>query len=470
MTDPRTPYNSDGLLSHHNHDFMRDPAFLSAYARGVQAAEQDYGWYWRVHVGLWAASSAMRLAGDFVECGVNRGFLSSAIMHHLNWNAHERVFYLLDTFAGLDERYVSEQELAHGAMQKNQDALSSGFYTTNVDRVRANFSEWKNTRIVQGSIPETLTQITSAQVAFAHIDMNCAPPEVAALEYLWPRLVPGAMVLLDDYAYYGYEAQKAAMDEFSARHGVSIVSLPTGQGLLIRPPHEIRRLRCGVCGGSSFSSRPILWDRLIAEWQLNEDEARYINRQQGESCNQCGANLRSIALADALRAFLGTKDWLQQVTGSALGQQLSILEINEAGALTPVLKSFGRYVFGAYPQMDIHALPFDSGSFDVVIHSDTLEHVTNPVHALQECRRVLKPTGALCFTVPTIVERMSRSRAGLPKSYHGDPATATDDYVVQTEFGADVWTYLLKAGFTEVSIHCADYPAAIAYLARGHRP
>ena len=69
-----------------------------------------------------------------------------------------------------------------------------------------------------------------------HIDMNCAPPEVAALEYLWPRLVPGALVLLDDYGYQRHELQKDAMDGLAARLGVSILSLPTGQGLLVRPP------------------------------------------------------------------------------------------------------------------------------------------------------------------------------------------------------------------------------------------
>ena len=114
----------------------------------------------------------------------------------------------------------------------------------------------------------------------------------------------------------------------------------------------------------------------------------------------------------------------------------------------------------------MHNIPHANGTFDVVIHSDTLEHVPNPIHALSECRRVLKPTGALCFTVPVIVKRMSRSRDGLPKSHHGVSETATDDYAVQTEFGADAWTYLIEAGFSEITIHTFEYPAGIAFLAR----
>src|SRR5436853_7138798 len=111
---------------------MDDPAFRNAYERGVRAAGDDYRWHWRVHVGLWAAASAARLPGDFIECGVNRGFLSSAVMHHLDWNSRGRKFYLLDTFAGVDPRYVSEKELAEGALKKNEDALASGFYTTDL--------------------------------------------------------------------------------------------------------------------------------------------------------------------------------------------------------------------------------------------------------------------------------------------------------------------------------------------------
>jgi hypothetical protein len=57
--------------------------------------------------------------------------------------------------------------------------------------------------------------VTSQQVAYLHLDMNCAPPEVAALTYFWDRLVAGAPVLLDDYAYHSYTPQRLAMDEFA---------------------------------------------------------------------------------------------------------------------------------------------------------------------------------------------------------------------------------------------------------------
>lgn len=227
-------YDQDGLRSIHNHEFMNDPSFMKAYERGVRATGQDYQWHWRVHVGLWAAVCASKLDGDFVECGVNRGFLSSAIMAHLDWDNVGKHFYLLDTFRGIDDRFVSEEEAASGRMEKNWKHLATGFYVQGIGEVRENFSEWKNVSLIEGSIPETLPQVSTEKIAFLHIDMNCSPPEVAAARFFWDRLVPGAFVLLDDYAYHGYRSQKVAMDDFASEKRHNILSLPTGQGLLIK--------------------------------------------------------------------------------------------------------------------------------------------------------------------------------------------------------------------------------------------
>jgi len=224
-------------------------------------------------------------------------------------------------------------------------------------------------------------------------------------------------------------------------------------------------MKCSVCGGSEFTSNKVLWKELIDEWQLSEAETRYIDRQQGENCNHCGANIRSIALANAILDAMGTTLLLDEVSRSELTRSRHILEINEAGALSPWLKKFEHYTFGAYPEVDMHNLSYTDQTFDLVVHSDTLEHVINPVHALKECRRVLKTGGALCFTVPMIVGRMSRNREGLPKSFHGNSNTSSDDFAVQTEFGADAWTYILEAGFKELKIHTFEYPSGIAFTA-----
>jgi SAM-dependent methyltransferase len=228
---------------------------------------------------------------------------------------------------------------------------------------------------------------------------------------------------------------------------------------------DMPKFSCSVCGANEFRFTPVLWDGLVDEWQISKEERHYIDRQQGEQCAACGSNLRSIALADALRNVVSTGDTLTTFLSTPAAARLAVLEINEAGTLHRWLKPLSGHVFAEYPAVDMHALPYDAGSFDIIVHSDTLEHVENPVHALAECRRVLKPGGALCFTVPIIVGRMSRTRDGLKPSYHGDPAKNASDYLVQTEYGADAWTHLIQAGFSQIRIFTVEYPSAIAFAA-----
>jgi len=244
---PNSFYDQDGVRTFHNHEFVRNPSFINAYKRGVKAqgrmkiidnpGEPEYHWHWRVHIGLWAAFSASKLEGDYVECGVNRGFLSSSIMEFINWNSLGKSFYLLDTFKGIDLCNTSKDEKEQGIVNKNRIWLKTGFYVSSSDSVSSNFSEWENVHIIEGSIPDTLNKVESKKICFLHIDMNNTLPEVASLEYFWDRLVSGAFVLFDDYAYKGYRSQKLGLDVVAKKKGVKIVSLPTGQGLLIKPPN-----------------------------------------------------------------------------------------------------------------------------------------------------------------------------------------------------------------------------------------
>jgi SAM-dependent methyltransferase len=222
---------------------------------------------------------------------------------------------------------------------------------------------------------------------------------------------------------------------------------------------------CSICGGAKFYSQKVLWPGLIAEWQLSQFETAYIDEQQGCACDACGANLRVVALGDALRQTLGTGLPLQAFASTSAATKLRILDINGAAAISQTLGTLPLYVRGDFPAVDMHALPYPDKSFDLVIHSDTLEHVERPVRALEECRRVLAPRGRVCFTVPIIVGRLTRARGGLAKSYHGGASNSSDDFLVHTEFGADAWCFLMLAGFTHVAINQVQYPAATALSA-----
>lgn len=233
--DARGRYLQDGLFTIHSDGFRSDRGFRAAYERGVRASRGiDPGYEWRVHIALWAAHAALRAEGDFVECGVNAGFISSAIMERLRWHTVGRRFHLIDTFAGPVLAQYSPEELRAGRAELARQALESGAYVTDIDRVRANFAEWENAIITRGPIPEALNEIDANAVAFLHIDLNCAKPERAALEFFWERLSPGAVVLLDDYGYYGHHCQREAIDAAARERGAEILFLPTGQGMIIK--------------------------------------------------------------------------------------------------------------------------------------------------------------------------------------------------------------------------------------------
>lgn len=219
---------------------------------------------------------------------------------------------------------------------------------------------------------------------------------------------------------------------------------------------------CTVCGERGFSFKEVLWQELVDEWELSPYEVDYVNRQQGLVCDQCGNNLRAMALAYAILRSYRFTGFLQDFVKSDVGGRLKVLEINPAGSLTSVFSELSGHRLTTYPEYDIENLNIESSTYDLVVHSDTLEHIKDPVKALSECRRVLKPDGKCIFTVPIIVDRLSRSREGLEDSYHGDKATDSRDLIVRTEFGCDVWKYVMQAGFSAVSFHCIDYPAGLA--------
>ena len=221
---------------------------------------------------------------------------------------------------------------------------------------------------------------------------------------------------------------------------------------------------CPVCGGEEFSENTVLWPDLINAWQLTRDEITYINRQQGFHCTECFNNLRAMGLSAAVLRELKFSGTLMQFCDSL--SQIEILEINTAGNLTTVFNKLKNHKLIEYPKFDMLNLNIESESFDLVIHSDTLEHIPNPVRGLSECHRVLHKDGKCIFTVPIIVDRMSRSRTGLIPSYHGQSGVNVNDQIVHTEFGADIWQTVLKSGFKSCEMFSYEYPAALVIISR----
>lgn len=223
---------------------------------------------------------------------------------------------------------------------------------------------------------------------------------------------------------------------------------------------------CAVCGGEHFEHKDVLWDSLISEWEISKPEVEYINIQQGTYCSNCGNNIRSIALALGIVRSFGFDGVLEKFVKTRKFRKLKLLEINEAGGLTPILSRHPGHRLIAYPEFDMMNLEIEDGCYDMVVHSDTLEHIADPVLALKECKRVTVSGGRCIYTVPIIIDRLSRSRDGLPDSYHGNPESIDRGMKVFYEFGADAWCFPVMAGYTNVNLHTLEFPSGIVIEAR----
>src|SRR5437764_15424953 len=131
-------YMEDGLITRHNADFLNDPKFAAAYAKGKATGSWgNMNPRWRVYTACWAAAHAANLPGDFVECGVNRGGMALAIMEYVNFNSLGKQFFLLDTFSGFPE--------GSQAASPNR-----GQYSDCYDEVVKTFASYPGARIIRG--------------------------------------------------------------------------------------------------------------------------------------------------------------------------------------------------------------------------------------------------------------------------------------------------------------------------------
>ena len=226
---PKQVYAQDMLICvWKNLAFRSDKEFMDSFTSTAKT-DQEKSLLWRLHVLAWASNIALYVEGDFVECGVFKGFSSAVLCKYLEFGNVPREFYLYDTFSGLPEETSTDKE---------RSGWNPAYKTIDSDNwhkeVCQTFSQYKNVRLVRGVVPYAFENESPRKIAYLHIDMNSEKAEILALEALFDRVVPGGVVILDDYGWQCNVRQTIAESEFMKKRDHMILELPTGQGVILK--------------------------------------------------------------------------------------------------------------------------------------------------------------------------------------------------------------------------------------------
>lgn len=208
----------DMLVWFRNAGFLQQEDFIRAV--GSYGTDQTLrARIWRIYTLCWAAKSCLGLSGDFMDVGCYDGRTVEIMERYCDFRsaASGKTWFLYDLFENPPD-----------------EARKSGHGPELFDRVSATFAPFGNFRVIKGAVPESFAQGLPDRVAFAQLDLNVAAPELAALEIIHARLVPGGMIVFDDFGFQRYrDSHDAEMAFFRAR-GEVIFESPTGQGIYIK--------------------------------------------------------------------------------------------------------------------------------------------------------------------------------------------------------------------------------------------
>jgi predicted O-methyltransferase YrrM len=87
-----------------------------------------------------------------------------------------------------------------------------------------------------GDVFDTIPKADTGELSLVHMDLNASAPTRLALEYAYERLVPGGIIVFDDYGFGEVNDQRTVIDEVCAPLPENVIALPSGQALLIRVP------------------------------------------------------------------------------------------------------------------------------------------------------------------------------------------------------------------------------------------
>lgn len=165
---------------------------------------------------------------NFIECGTANGvtayFALKEIENHLK---DSRFFmHLYDSWDSMREKELLESERDHIGNYSELD----------INTTKSNLKEFEDKLVFHvGYIPESLDSKNAPKsIVFMHIDLNSAKPTFAALEFFFPKLVSGGVILFDDYGQEEYKETKRVIDEFFSDKPGLVLKLPTSQAIYFR--------------------------------------------------------------------------------------------------------------------------------------------------------------------------------------------------------------------------------------------
>jgi len=188
---------------------------------------------WRHYLVYWTAKFSTQSISssrpNLVEAGVCDGltvnFAISAVESELGNDAQFDVF-LYDAWDEMKNEFLTEKEkFATG----DYDYLS-------IEQTKKNLSEFKNRcSFIKGYIPDVFSENPGPdKISWLHIDLNSSMPTLKTLEHFLPKLLPGGIVLFDDYGWRKYEETKEVADTFCSKFNGLLMPFPTGQAIFFK--------------------------------------------------------------------------------------------------------------------------------------------------------------------------------------------------------------------------------------------
>jgi O-methyltransferase len=152
------------------------------------------------------ARSSVSLPGDFAEVGVYKGGTAWLLAKVLENSG--KTLHLFDTFAGMPEVDATRDNLA-----KVQAGI---FADTSLEAVQDYLKEFPRTSFYKGLFPGTATPVREHRFSLAYIDVDIYQSTKDCLEFFYPRVTPGGVIVSDDYKSAACPGVEKAFDEFFA--------------------------------------------------------------------------------------------------------------------------------------------------------------------------------------------------------------------------------------------------------------